>query len=72
MACTIDYWETRGEKGSQWTPCCLTCGWYGGDGTRPEAEEEGLLHREGQRRPWQLAPGTGETWAPGDPTLRFS
>jgi hypothetical protein len=49
----IEFWEIKGDRGSQWTLTCLTCNWFGGDGTRGEAEDEARLHLEGKRRPWQ-------------------
>jgi hypothetical protein len=48
-------WERKGERGSQWTPACLSCGWSG-TGAHAEAEAEGAMHLRGERHPWQTAP----------------
>jgi hypothetical protein len=42
-----------GEKGTLYSPACLTCGWCGGDGTRAEAETEAAMHQRGERHPWR-------------------
>jgi hypothetical protein len=52
-----------------WSPACLSCGWYGSDGTRFEAEEEVRMHERGERHPWQMAPGQKPGWE-GDPRSR--
>ena len=64
VACIVEIWGMKGEKGSQWTPACLTCAWIGSDGTRAEAETEARMHERGERQPWQLAPGTIRPWEP--------
>jgi hypothetical protein len=66
----IELWEMVGETRTLFTPACLNCGWVGSDGTRGEAEEEGLMHERGERHPWQLRPGSATPWRPGDPTTR--
>lgn len=66
MACTTEIWERHGEKGTEYTPACLTCAWIGSDGTRRQAVEEAGMHERGERHPWQLAPGEIRVWSPGD------
>lgn len=69
MACIIDYWETKGEKQTLYTPACLSCGWIGSDGTMAEAEREGAMHARGEVHPWIMQPGQKPGWE-GDPRSR--
>jgi hypothetical protein len=63
----VEIWTMVGETQTLYTPSCLSCGWIGSDGTRPEAEEEGRMHERGERHPWQIAPGPVVPWRPGGP-----
>ncbi|MBS1892118.1 MAG: hypothetical protein JST59_12545 [Actinobacteria bacterium] len=69
MACTIDFWERRGERQTVWTPHCLDCGWIGSDTTMAEAEHEGEMHLRGEVQPWIMQPGMIPAWE-GDPRSR--
>ncbi len=62
VACLIEFWPTKGDRWTQWTPACLACGWIGGDGTRVEAEREAEMHERGERQPWQMAAGQRPGW----------
>ncbi|MBS1843098.1 MAG: hypothetical protein JST53_01660 [Actinobacteria bacterium] len=66
----IEFWEIKGENDSQFTAFCLSCSWVSGDGTIPEVEAEARAHERGERRPWQVEPGSTRPWRPGDPTTR--
>jgi hypothetical protein len=64
----VEFWEMVGESRTAYTPACLNCGWIGSDGSRVEAEAEGVMHERGERHPWQLGPGEIRPWRPGGPT----
>jgi len=67
----IEIWEMVGDKRTIYTPVCLSCGWFGSDGTMVEAQGEIEMHERGERPPWVHDPSQPIVpWRPGDPTTR--
>lgn len=67
MTCTVEIWERKGERETQYTPACLKCSWIGSDTSYADAVAEGEMHVRGERQPWQIAPGeVRRAWAPSD------
>jgi hypothetical protein len=59
---TVEIWEMVGEKQTLYSPACLSCGWYGSDGTRAEAEAEARMHERGKVQPWIMQAGQEAGW----------